>query len=179
MRRDDCRAHDDVGPFLDVHAGKAVILSIQNSPVDFVESKRKRIHLDTLVLGLGFIQPDVRDFRIRIGCPGDNERIRVGVPQSKGMREQSVLNDDLGHGVRGVSEFKRKADVSGRIDVGIGRLQSIVHLHAGPGIILHSGRFESESLHVGGASHADQYLIDREFMRLAMAVVMQDFLVSA
>ena len=46
-------------------------------------------------------------------------------------------------------------------------------------IVLHSGRFESESFHVGCASHPDEYLIDHEFVLLTMDIVMQDFFLSA
>ena len=71
--RDDRCADDLVGALAHVHFGHSRGLAVEHRAVHRAHFLRKRSYRDTARGGLGFAEPDVRDFRIGVDAPRNSE----------------------------------------------------------------------------------------------------------
>ena len=67
-----------------------------------------------------------------------------------------------------MGELERETHVAGGKNARVGRLQAIIHLDAGFGVIRHADCVQLKALHVGGAADSDQDFIDRDVVVLAV-----------
>ena len=165
---DDGRAQDLVRALLDMHARKPVVFTVQDGPVHLIQLEREGVHFQALGLGICFIHAHVCDLRLRKGRPRHDQRIGAGIAQPERMREQRVLNHDLGHRIGRMGELERETHVAGGKNARVGRLQAIIHFDADLGVIRHADCVQSEALHVGGTADADQDLINCDVVVLAV-----------
>ena len=119
---DDGRAENLVAALLDVNLDEALVVAVGAAAVGLADGLDEGVDLDALFLRARRVEAHVRDLRIGVGGPGDDEVGRLAV----GDGEECVLQHDAGGGVGGVGELVLERDVAGGVDVGVGGLQLVV-----------------------------------------------------
>src|SRR5687768_1308057 len=139
--------------FLVVYAHEPVRLIVDDGAIDLRQGDRDGVQPFGRLRDVGFRHADVCDFRIGVRDPRNDEGARLPAAV-----EQRVLNDDARHGIGGVRELERGADVTGRVHPWVRRLETVVDLHAlrGGG---YAGRVESQAVDVRRAAGGDEYRI--------------------
>src|SRR4029077_6403042 len=105
--------------------------------------------------GILFVKPDVSDFRLSIGAPGDGE-----LREALAAEEQSVRDDGGGGEVRRMGELRLETDVARGEDASVGGSQSVVDEDSSLAVELHASRFQTDLLDVPRSPGADEDLVD-------------------
>ena len=143
-RRDDGAAEQPAAVVVDAH--EAVGLLVDDCAIDLRQRNRDRLPV---------VGADMRDFRIGVRAPRDDERAGALAAE-----KQRVLDDDPRQRVGGVRELERRADVPRREDPAVRRAQVIVDDDA-LRVERDAGGGEIERLDVRRAADGDEKPLER------------------
>ena len=85
--RHDRGAKNLVCAFLNVNSRKTLVFSVENRTIDFIKLVGVGFDLETLLLRILLIHPNMRNLRLRERAPGHDQGFDGGVAQAQGMRE--------------------------------------------------------------------------------------------
>ncbi len=89
MFGDECGADYPVFSLVEAKTEKSVVRTIQDRPIHFGQRDRQRFHLEPLVFGFFFVQPDMSYLRACVGAPRNHKVACLGP-----SKEQGILNRD-------------------------------------------------------------------------------------
>ena len=178
LGRDDRRAQDPIRTALHEDASESGVLAVEYRPVHLGERLGERLDRDVLRMRVGLVHSDVRDLRLGVRAPGDDQAVGRPAPQSERMRKKGVLDEDLRHRVGGMGELEGEADVARGVDARVARAKVAVHRDAGP-VVRDAGGAETEALDIGGATGADEDGVDGNVAGLAALGIANALLAAA
>ena len=155
-RREDMSAQDPA-PLPDDDLDSAHGGALGDRPVQVPDVVDVRGHRGSMAIhGLGFGEPDVGEFGLRVGAPRDHAVVDV-----RAHGKERVLHDGARFVVGDVREQEAADDVAGGEDVFPGCAQ--LRIDGDPALRgLHPCRVESHSLRIRRAPRGDQHLVDLE-----------------
>lgn len=148
-------AQNFVRALLDMHLDKALAFIIGPPAIDIANRKVEGLNGNTLLLCFLFVEAHMRDFRIGVGTPGDDEIAGFFVRP----REERILQHNARHGVGGVGKLILGGDIAGGIDMRVGGAQAVIDLDPFF-VILYTRRFQIQCFQIGRAPGRHQNLID-------------------
>ena len=97
----------------------------------------------------------MRDFRLRVGAPRDNQRIGARISQAQRMGKERILNDDLRHRICRMRKLQRETNIARRKDERTRGLQSCIYLDAVRRVVCDADPIQFKAFNIGGAADAD------------------------